>query len=58
IECTPEVGFVTSNQDNNLIHKILQKGDVFVFPIGLIHFQRNVGHGYAVAIAALSSQNP
>jgi hypothetical protein len=29
-----------------------------VFPIGLIHFQLNVGYGNAVAIAALSSQNP
>ncbi|CAN0914472.1 Putative germin-like protein 2-1 [Linum grandiflorum] len=53
-----EVGFVTSNPENRLISKILQKGDVFVFPIGLIHFQRNVGYGNAVAIAALSSQNP
>ncbi|GJZ08409.1 germin, RmlC-like cupin domain protein [Tanacetum coccineum] len=33
-------------------------GDVFVFPQGLIHFQQNVGNGYALAIAALSSQNP
>ena len=31
---------------------------MFVFPEGLIHFQRNVGYGNAVAIAALSSQNP
>ncbi|KAJ9691250.1 hypothetical protein PVL29_013429 [Vitis rotundifolia] len=53
-----EVGFVTSNPDNRLITKILQKGDVFVFPIGLIHFQRNVRPGSAVALAALSSQNP
>ncbi|GMP71645.1 hypothetical protein CsSME_00029975 [Camellia sinensis var. sinensis] len=36
----------------------LEKGDVFVFPINLIHFQRNVGNGNAVAIAGLSSQNP
>ncbi|PWA34845.1 hypothetical protein CTI12_AA614000 [Artemisia annua] len=27
-------------------------------PEGLIHFQQNVGNSYAVAIAALSSQNP
>ncbi|KAL7584585.1 hypothetical protein Lser_V15G45702 [Lactuca serriola] len=40
------------------ITKVLQKGDVFVFPVGLVHFQRNVGNGYAVVIAALSSQNP
>ncbi|KAI3957551.1 hypothetical protein MKX01_001910 [Papaver californicum] len=58
LEGTLEVGFVTSNPDNILIRKILQKGDVFVFPIGLIHYQRNTGHLNAVAIAALSSQNP
>ena len=29
-----------------------------MFPIGLIHFQQNVGYGNAVAIFALSSQNP
>ncbi|CAI0550732.1 unnamed protein product [Linum tenue] len=34
IEGSLEVGFVTSNPDNRLISKILQKGDVFVFPIG------------------------
>ncbi|KAL1550027.1 putative germin-like protein 2-1 [Salvia divinorum] len=58
IEGSLQVGFVTSNPDNSLITKTLQKGDVFVFPVGLVHFQRNVGTGNAVAIAALSSQNP
>lgn len=58
IEGGLEVGFVTSSPENRLFKKVLQKGDVFVFPIGLIHFQRNVGNGNAVAIAALSSQNP
>ncbi|KAF9673159.1 hypothetical protein SADUNF_Sadunf11G0119600 [Salix dunnii] len=57
IEGSLEVGFVASNPENRVITKLLQKGDVFVFPIGLIHFQRNVGNGDAVAIAALSSQN-
>ncbi|KAK9070676.1 hypothetical protein SSX86_011078 [Deinandra increscens subsp. villosa] len=52
------VGFVTSNPENRLISKVLEEGDVFVFPEGLIHFQQNIGHGNAVAIAALSSQNP
>ncbi|XWS58460.1 hypothetical protein CRYUN_Cryun08bG0035700 [Craigia yunnanensis] len=52
------VGFVTSNPDNRLIKKVLNKGDVFVFPVGLIHFQFNVGKTNAVAVAALSSQNP
>ncbi|KAM7530393.1 hypothetical protein LguiB_033803 [Lonicera macranthoides] len=58
LEGSLEVGFVTSNPGNNLFTKVLQKGDVFVFPQGLVHFQRNVGHYSAVAIAALSSQNP
>ncbi|KAI7730414.1 hypothetical protein M8C21_025359, partial [Ambrosia artemisiifolia] len=58
IEGSILVGFVTSNPENRLITKLLQKGDVFVFPKGLIHFQQNVGSGYALAIAALSSQNP
>ncbi|XP_059439438.1 germin-like protein subfamily 1 member 13 [Corylus avellana] len=51
------VGFVTSNTENRLFTKVLNKGDVFVFPIGLIHFQFNVGHSNALAFAALSSQN-
>ena len=58
VEGTLQVGFVTSNPENRLISKVLQKGDVFVFPVGLVHFQHNVGYGNAVAIAALSSQNP
>ncbi|XP_059668331.1 putative germin-like protein 2-1 [Cornus florida] len=58
LEGSIEVGFVTSNPDNQQFTRVLQKGDVFVFPVGLIHFQRNVGHSNAVAIAALSSQNP
>ncbi|OVA08893.1 Germin [Macleaya cordata] len=60
LEGTLYVGFVTSNLNpgNKLFTKILHKGDVFVFPIGLIHFQFNVGKTNAVAIGALSSQNP
>uniref|UniRef100_A0A0E0BP61 Germin-like protein n=1 Tax=Oryza glumipatula TaxID=40148 RepID=A0A0E0BP61_9ORYZ len=56
------VGFVTSNQangENKLFTKSLKKGDVFVFPQGHIHFQFNPRYDKpAVAIAALSSQNP
>ncbi|KAK3002915.1 hypothetical protein RJ639_018201 [Escallonia herrerae] len=33
------VGFVTSNPENRLISKVLSKGDVFVFPVGLVHFR-------------------
>ncbi|RVW38907.1 putative germin-like protein 2-1 [Vitis vinifera] len=58
LEVSLMVGFVSSNPENRLFTKVLQKGGVFVFPVGLIHFQRNVGYGNAVALAALSSQNP
>ncbi|XP_022743494.1 germin-like protein subfamily 1 member 13 isoform X1 [Durio zibethinus] len=58
VEGTLYVGFVTSNPDNRLFTKVLHPGDVFVFPIGLIHFQFNIGETKAVAFAGLSSQNP
>ncbi|KAF5771796.1 putative germin, rmlC-like cupin domain superfamily, rmlC-like jelly roll [Helianthus annuus] len=58
IEGSLLVGFVTSNPDNRLFTKMLEKGDVFVFPQGLIHFQKNLGYGHALAIAGLSNQNP
>ncbi|KAG5232733.1 RmlC cupins superfamily protein [Salix suchowensis] len=58
LEGTLHAGFVTSNPDNRLIEKVLNPGDVFMFPLGLIHFQLNVAKSNAVAVAALSSQNP
>ncbi|XP_022720001.1 germin-like protein subfamily 1 member 13 [Durio zibethinus] len=58
LEGTLYVGFVTSNPDNRLITKVLYPGDVFVFPVGLIHFQFNIGNTNAIAFAGLSSQNP
>ncbi|KAK8652008.1 hypothetical protein V6N13_141579 [Hibiscus sabdariffa] len=57
VQGTLYVGFVSSNPDNRLFNKILYPGDVFVFPIGLIHFQFNVGKTVAVAFSGLSSQN-
>ncbi|KAM6577015.1 hypothetical protein CsatB_028852 [Cannabis sativa] len=58
-EGTLYVGFVSSNQDGNrLFTKVLNKGDVFVFPIGMIHFQFNIGKTPALAFAGLGSQNP
>jgi len=56
-EGTLYVGFVTSNPDHRLFSKVLRKGDVFVFPQGLIHFQMNIGSTHAVAFAGLGSQN-
>ncbi|KZV58281.1 germin-like protein 2-2-like [Dorcoceras hygrometricum] len=58
LEGTVFVGFVTSDPENRLISRTLHKGDVFVFPFGLIHFQHNIGGGNAVTMAFLSSQNP
>ena len=52
------VGVVTSDPENRHFTKVLAKGDVFVFPKGLVHYQFNNGNTHAVAIAALSSQNP
>ncbi|KAJ3679327.1 hypothetical protein LUZ60_017338 [Juncus effusus] len=51
------VGFV-STTNNTLFAKVLNKGDMFVFPQALIHFQYNQGQSNAVAISGLSSQNP
>lgn len=56
-EGTLYVGFV-STTNNTLFATTLNKGDVFVFPKGLVHFQLNIGNYPAMAIAALSSQNP
>ena len=58
LEGTLCVGFVTSNPKNRLITKVLYSGDVFIFPVGLIHFQFNIGKINSVAFAGLSSHNP
>ncbi|ERN01873.1 hypothetical protein AMTR_s00089p00121240 [Amborella trichopoda] len=51
LEGTLYVGFVTSNPENSLISKTLNKGDVLVFPEGLIHFQQNVRYSNSVAFS-------
>ncbi|XP_050224736.1 germin-like protein subfamily 1 member 16 [Mercurialis annua] len=58
LEGTIYAGFVTSNPDHRLFSKILKPGDVFVFPFGMVHFQLNLGKKPALAMAALTSQNP
>nr|CAD1838635.1 unnamed protein product [Ananas comosus var. bracteatus] len=57
---TPEDFFFKGldQPDNKLFSKVLNKGDVFVFPEGLIHFQFNVGKTSGFGISGLSSQNP
>ncbi|KDP34918.1 hypothetical protein JCGZ_09206 [Jatropha curcas] len=58
LEGTLEMGFVTSLPDNRLISKVLNKGDVFVVPPGLIHYARNPGKSNTAGIVAFSSQSP
>ncbi|XP_052203934.1 germin-like protein 5-1 [Diospyros lotus] len=50
------VGFITTA--NALVSKTIQKGEIFVFPRGLVHFQQNNGKKPAAVIAAFSSQLP
>ncbi|PKI34014.1 hypothetical protein CRG98_045595, partial [Punica granatum] len=53
------VGFVLPNAlGNRFISKVLKPGDLFVFPLGTIHFQLNIGKTPAVAFASFGSQNP
>ncbi|XP_057782708.1 putative germin-like protein 2-1 [Salvia miltiorrhiza] len=58
LEGSMEVGFVTSAPNFKLYKKVLEKGDVFVVPVGLVHYQRNVGAGKTASIATFNSQNP
>lgn len=51
-----DVGFITTG--NKLISKSVKKGEVFVFPKGLVHFQKNNGKKPASVIAAFNSQFP
>lgn len=51
-----KAGFITS--DNSVYVKILKKGDVMVFPKGLLHFQVNAAKIHAKAFVSFSSPNP
>jgi oxalate decarboxylase/phosphoglucose isomerase-like protein (cupin superfamily) len=50
------VGFVDTN--DKFYPAVIRKGDVYVFPRGLVHFQFNIGKSPAVALGVLNSQNP
>ncbi|KAB1226763.1 Germin-like protein subfamily 1 member 16 [Morella rubra] len=55
-----KAGDTSNRQGSNITAtaKVINKGDVFVFPVGLIHFQWNMGNTNALVFASLSSQNP
>ncbi|MQL41244.1 cupin domain-containing protein, partial [Escherichia coli] len=49
-------GFIAS--DNSVYVKTLSKGEIFILPQGLLHFQVAYGKRKAVAFAVFSSSNP
>ncbi|KAL9224658.1 hypothetical protein vseg_000674 [Gypsophila vaccaria] len=49
-------GFIA--EDNTAYYKKLYKGDIMVFPEGMLHFQVNVGDSPALAFVSLNSPNP
>nr|GEW89200.1 auxin-binding protein ABP19a-like [Tanacetum cinerariifolium] len=51
-----KAGFISSA--NTVYIKTLKKGDIMVFPQGLLHFQLNAGGVPAVAFASFSSASP
>jgi len=51
-----DVGFITTA--NKLISKSINKGEIFVFPKGLVHYQKNNGDKPASVLSAFNSQLP
>ncbi|KAK9282837.1 hypothetical protein L1049_011060 [Liquidambar formosana] len=49
-------GFVDTQ--NRVFAKVIEKGEVMVFPRGLVHFQMNVGDSHATILGSFNSQNP
>ena len=56
VEGCPNVGFVTTA--GKLFARTVCKGELFVFPRALVHFQQNNGDAPAVAISAFNGQLP
>ncbi|XP_071716869.1 auxin-binding protein ABP19a-like [Rutidosis leptorrhynchoides] len=57
IQGTICAGFISSSA-NTVYFKTLYKGDIMVFPQGLLHFQINSGKGPALAFVSFSSPVP
>ncbi|KAL5974668.1 hypothetical protein ACLOJK_031338 [Asimina triloba] len=56
VEGTVYAGFVDSA--NRVFAKVIRKGEVMIFPKGLVHFQMNVGDAGATIFASFNSQSP
>ncbi|XP_057782787.1 germin-like protein subfamily 1 member 15 [Salvia miltiorrhiza] len=57
VEGMLEVGFITTYPEYKYYSKVLNKGDVFIIPVGLLHTQRNVARTKTVITAASNTQN-
>lgn len=51
-----EMGFLTTK--DVLISKVIKKGELFVFPKGLVHYQKNNQNQPASILVAFNSQFP
>ncbi|KDP23320.1 hypothetical protein JCGZ_23153 [Jatropha curcas] len=51
-----DVGFLTTN--NTLIAKTVKRGEIFIFPKALVHYQKNNANAPASVLAAFNSQLP
>ncbi|KAL3031066.1 hypothetical protein AAZX31_02G007900 [Glycine max] len=51
-----DVGFISTS--NKLISKSIKNGEIFVFPKGLVHYQKNNGDKPASVLSAFDSQLP
>ncbi|EEF41209.1 germin-like protein subfamily 3 member 2 [Ricinus communis] len=49
-------GFVDTQ--NRVFAKVIEKGEVMVFPRGLVHFQMNIGDEKATILGSFNSENP
>lgn len=56
IDGSIQTGFISSA--NKAYVKTLYRGDIMVFPQGLLHYQLNAGNDTALAYASFSSANP
>ncbi|KAI3908903.1 hypothetical protein MKX01_023064 [Papaver californicum] len=56
LEGTIYSGFVDTS--NRIFTKVINKGEVMVFPKGLVHFQMNVGNSPAIIFGSFNSPNP
>ncbi|PPD93891.1 hypothetical protein ES288_D04G071900v1 [Gossypium darwinii] len=50
-----EVSFLTTS--NMFISKLIKKGEIFLFPKGLVHFHKNIGRMPAAVITTFNSKN-